>query len=83
MDSMNPRIQLDALQNAERKRLDIVEGLTFVNKNKDIQSRWPAWLVNHGHIPRYDDHTVKDKALKLINWVPEDLYMQTSDLEKI
>ncbi len=36
MDPMHPRIQLNVFQTVERKLLDVVKGLTFVNKNKDI-----------------------------------------------
>jgi len=80
MDPMDPRIQLDVLQNTERRTLDTVKGLNFVNKKKEIvQAKGLAWLINHGHIPRLEDHTLKGKALRLHNWVPGDLYMQTSD----
>ncbi len=55
----------------------------MIDKNKKIvESRWVAWLVNNGHVPRYDDHKLKDKVLKLIKWVPGDLYMQTSAWRK-
>jgi hypothetical protein len=36
MDPMDPRIQLDVLQNTERRTLDTVKGLNFVNKKKEI-----------------------------------------------
>ena len=68
------------LQNTERRTLDTVKGLNFVNKKKEIvQAKGLAWLINHGHIPRLGEHTLKGKALRLHNWVPGDLYMQTSD----
>ncbi len=66
-----------------KKVLAKAKALNFVNKNKDIvKSRRLAWLVNNGHVPRYDDQMLKDKILKLMKWVPGDLYMQTSDWRK-
>ena len=80
MDPMDPRIQLDVLENTERRTLDTVKGLNFVNKKKEIvQAKGLAWLINHGHNPRLGEHTLKGKALRLHNWVPGDFYMQTSD----
>ena len=36
VDPMDPRIQLDALLNMERKLMDTVKSLNFVNKKKVI-----------------------------------------------
>ena len=52
VDPMDLRIQFDALLNMERKHMDTVKALNFVNKKKDIvEARSVVWIIQHDIAP--------------------------------
>ena len=51
----------------KRKLLDTVKALNFVNKKIDIvKAKLVVWIIQHGHVPRFSDHSITNKIPELL-----------------